>query len=65
MRKKNCCKERKLDFYGRSVFRSRRNVHKYSPLESFGFELFCLNYRYPIDPVGGHMLYPGILAMQV
>lgn len=20
---------------------------------------------YPIDPVGGHMLYPGILAMQV
>lgn len=21
--------------------------------------------RYPIDPVGGHMLYPGILAMQV
>lgn len=22
-------------------------------------------YRYPIDPVGGHMLYPGILAMQV
>lgn len=23
------------------------------------------NNSYPIDPVGGHMLYPGILAMQV
>ena len=27
--------------------------------------LSLIHYSYPIDPVGGHMLYPGILAMQV
>lgn len=35
-------------------------------LEMYDIHNFLLkNYRYPIDPVGGHMLYPGILAMQV
>lgn len=29
------------------------------------FKTLKTYFRYPIDPVGGHMLYPGILAMQV